>query len=211
MIGRGIRSVAALTLTGAIALTGCTSIPLDPDGTLDRVRGGELRVGASPSEGLVDVDGGEVSGPLVEVVEAFAEEQDARAVWTVGSEEDLVSDIESGALDLAIGGMTDQTPWTMRVGVSRAFPALTADGTPLVMLVPLGENGFLSSLETFLDLPVPIILGIVSAAYDDPAVWAQLRSRLARGSLHWSPYHLAQASPPVGRCTEVEQLLRDQE
>ena len=47
--------------------------------------------------------------------------------------------------------MTDQTPWAVKVGVSRAFPGLSPDGTPIVLLVPLGENGFLSALEAFLD------------------------------------------------------------
>jgi len=151
MTHRGIRSILALALAGVLAFSGCASIPRDPDATLDRVSGGVLRVGASPSEGLVEVDGADVTGPLVDVVERFAEAHDARAVWTVGSEEDLVEDIENGSLDLAVGGMTDQTPWTVRVGVSRAFPGLTADGTPIVMLVPLGENGFLTALEAFLD------------------------------------------------------------
>jgi hypothetical protein len=68
-----------------------------------------------------------------------------------------------------------------------------------------------SALETLFDLPVPMILGTVRDAYDDPAVWDHLRSRLARTPLHWSPYHLAQASPPVGRCTDVERLLRGRE
>ena len=151
MTHRGIRSILALALAGSLALSGCASIPRDPEGTLDRVNGGELRVGASPSEGLVEVEGGEASGVLVDLVEKFAQEHDAHAVWTVGSEEDLVDEIENGSLDLAIGGMTDQSPWSVRVGVSRAFPGLTADGTPIVMLVPLGENGFLTALEAFLD------------------------------------------------------------
>jgi len=151
MIRRSIRPALALTLAGAVALSGCASIPSDPDGTLDRITGAELRVGASPSEGLVDVADGEVSGPLAEVVEKFADAHDARTVWTVGSEEDLVRGIEDGSLDLAVGGMTDQTPWAVKVGVSRAFPGLSPDGKPIVMLVPLGENGFLSELEAFLD------------------------------------------------------------
>lgn len=152
MMRRGIRSpVSVLALAGIVFLAGCASIPRDPDGTLERVTGGELRVGASPAEGLVEIDGGEVSGPLVDIVEGFAEEHDARAVWTVGSEEDLVFDIEQGTLDMAIGGMTAATPWTVGVGVTRAYPQLDFGAAPVVMFVPLGENGFLSALETYLD------------------------------------------------------------
>ena len=123
MIRRGMR--AALAVIGCVVvvlLTACAPLPRDPDGTLDRITGGELHVGASPSEGLVDISGESVSGPLVDIVEGFAEEHDARAVWTVGSEEDLVRDIEGGSLDMAIGGMTDQTLWVPRVGVTRGYP-----------------------------------------------------------------------------------------
>ena len=155
MMRRGIRSsLATLALAGVVGLAACAPIPRDPDGTLDRVAGGELRVGASPSAGLVDIDGGTVSGPLAEVVEEFAEENDARAVWTVGSEEDLVRGIEDGSLDMAIGGMTAQTLWTPRVGVTRGYPELGSDSAPVVMFVPLGENGFLSALEAHLDREV---------------------------------------------------------
>jgi ABC-type amino acid transport substrate-binding protein len=151
MSGRRFLAVAALALAGVVALAGCAPIPRDPDGTLDRVTGGELRVGASPAEGLVEIADGTVSGPLVDIVEGFAEQHDARAVWTIGSEEDLVFDIEQGSLDMAIGGMTDKTPWAVAVGVTRGYPELDPGTAPVVMFVPLGENGFLSALEGYLD------------------------------------------------------------
>ena len=47
-----------------LLLGGCSAVPVpqDPDGTLERVRAThELRVGASPSEGLVEVEGDEKS------------------------------------------------------------------------------------------------------------------------------------------------------
>ena len=151
MSSRRVVVGATLALAGAIALAGCAPIPRDPDGTLDRVAGGELRVGASPAEGLVDVADGTVSGPLVDIVEGFAEQHDARAVFTIGSEEDLVYEIERGSLDIAIGGMTDKTPWSVAVGVTRGYPELDPRAAPVVMFVPLGENGFLSALEGYLD------------------------------------------------------------
>ena len=50
-------------------------------------------------------------------------------------------------------------------------------------------------------------LRTVRDAYADPGPWEQLRDRLARGALHGSPLHLAQASPPEGRRCELETLL----
>lgn len=150
------RRCPAVVVVLAIALaatTGCgVRIPTDPDGTLARVTGGELRVGASPSGDLVRIDGGVVSGTLADLIEEFASERDATVVWTPGSEEDLVDDLENGRLDLAVGGMTDATPWSDRVSVTRGYDAIPGSGgRSIVVLLPLGENDLQSTLETFLD------------------------------------------------------------
>lgn len=151
---RRARVVTAVLLLCAGLLTGCgMSIPVDPDGTLDRVTGDILRVGASPSGDLVVVSSADaVSGPLADLIAGFAESRDARVAWTVGSEEDLVDGLETGGLDLAIGGMTDATPWTDRVSVTRGFSGIPASGGhPVVVLLPMGENALQAALETYLD------------------------------------------------------------
>jgi len=148
---------AVLAAVMAVALTGCgLTVPTDPEGTLDRITGGELRVGASPSAGLVATIGEgadvEVSGPLPALIEGFAAEREARIAWTVGGEEELVDGLEAGDLDLVIGGITDATPWVDRASVTRGYPGLPgADGRSIVLLLPLGENALQSALETFLD------------------------------------------------------------
>lgn len=146
-------TLAGIVIAGAL-LAGCgVSIPNDPDGSLDRIDGGTLHAGASLSEGLIrEADDGTPNGSLVDLVEDFAEERDATVDWTIDSEETLVGMLESGDLDVVVGGMTDQTPWTDRAGVTRGYPGIDgSDGRALVMLVPLGENRLLSSLEEFLD------------------------------------------------------------
>ena len=151
---RGVSlAIAGLAVLAAI-LTGCgITIPSDPNGTLDGIRGGTLRAGVSLSEGLArETSDGSLRGPLIELVESFAADQDATVEWTVDSEETLVGMLESDDLDIAVGGMTDQTPWTDRVGVTRGYAGIEgAAGRSLVMLVPLGENRMLSTLEDFLD------------------------------------------------------------
>lgn len=64
-----------------------------------------------------------------------------------------------------------------------------------------------SAVESFADVPVAVLLRTVLDAYDDPGPWDELCDRLARGALHGSPLHLAQACPPVGRGRELESLL----
>ncbi|WP_374315412.1 hypothetical protein [Microbacterium sp.] len=143
----------AAVVVAATGLAGCgLRLPVDPDGTLDRVSGGELRVGASPSGDLVLIDGDEVSGPLPDLVEGFAETRDAQVVWTVDSEEDLVDGLVDGRLDLAIGGMTASTPWSAQVSVTRGYPGVPeSQGADVAVLLPLGENALQAALETYLD------------------------------------------------------------
>ncbi|SDQ59027.1 transporter substrate-binding domain-containing protein [Microbacterium sp. cf332] len=145
---------AVLVMLSSVALAGCgLSIPTDPSGTLASVEGGTLRAGVSPDGEWVQVDGDEPEGSEPDAIRAFADSLDADVEWTVGSEEALVRELENGGLDLIAGGITDQTPWTDKAGVTRPYAEATAkDGSTLkvVMLVPLGENAFLSHLETFL-------------------------------------------------------------
>ncbi|WP_043497576.1 transporter substrate-binding domain-containing protein [Georgenia sp. SUBG003] len=154
-------ALAAAVLT---ALGGCTAtIPTDPDGMLDRVTGGALRVGVSPNPPWTDLpDGpdGDPAGTEVELVEEFAREVDAEVVWVPGGEEDLVGQLEHDELDLVIGGLTARSPWSSKVALTYRYTATTdAHGEKElhVMAVPMGENAFLVELERFLldqDLPV---------------------------------------------------------
>ncbi|MDF9717646.1 transporter substrate-binding domain-containing protein [Nocardioides sp. ChNu-153] len=142
--------VLVTTLLSACGL----SIPTDPDGTLDAVRrDGVLRVGASPSPGWVEVGDDDPTGREPELVEDFAHHLGASVEWTVAGEEHLVEMLEKGELDLVVGGLTDQNPWTAEAAPTRPYTEeRTADGTKAhVMLVPMGENAFQSELERWLD------------------------------------------------------------
>ncbi|GLJ80396.1 transporter substrate-binding domain-containing protein [Microbacterium imperiale] len=147
-------AVVTLLALSSLSLAGCgAQIPADPSGTLAAVEGGTLRAGVTPNGRVMDVSDDEPSGSEADAIRAFADSLDADVEWTVGSEEALVRELENGGLDLIAGGLTDQTPWTDKAGVTRPYAEITAqDGRTLklVMLVPLGENAFLSRLETFL-------------------------------------------------------------
>lgn len=148
------RTLAAVTLV----LTGCTQIPADPDSTLAGVRdAGVLRVGASPSAGRVEIDGGEVSGTEAELVEEFAEQLGVDVAWVPGGEQELVVAVEEGELDLMVGGLALDSPWAERVSLTRPYGdgTLGAEPTEFVMAVPLGENAMLAELEASLDRSAP--------------------------------------------------------
>jgi ABC-type amino acid transport substrate-binding protein len=151
--------VFALRLAGMVmvvlALSGCgLTMPTDPDGTLESVRGGTLNVGLSPNGDFTSVDDdGTYSGSEVELVEGFATSLDSTIDWTVGSEEALVRGLKNGTIDVVVAGLTDATPWVDKAGVTRAYAKVTGgDGSThkMVMLVPIGENAFLTELETYL-------------------------------------------------------------
>lgn len=145
-------ALAAVALT---ALAGCgLTVPSDPEGTLDRVRGGELRVGATHHEPWVEiVSDDDPSGTEPEALEDFAERLDADIRWSTGNEESLVAALERGDLDVVVGGFTEATPWSERAATTVPYTeAAGPDGSPEkhVVLVRRGENRFLVALEEFL-------------------------------------------------------------
>lgn len=142
-----------LVLALAVALTGCSvSIPADPDGTLDRVRDGVLRVGVSPNPPWT-VTGPALSGSEVELVREFADRVDAEIEWQEGGEEALVAAMERGELDLVIGGLTAKSPWADKVALTAPYTSSTdkqGKKHDHVMAAPMGENAFLFELESHL-------------------------------------------------------------
>lgn len=155
------RARGAALVAGAfalVALTGCgadaPTFPTDPDGTLERVRGGELRAGLSPHEPWTALGpDGSPDGVEVALVEDFADSLGADVTWTTGGEEALVADLEEGRLDVVVGGFTASTPWTSKAAVTVAYTTVTDEhGKPEghVVLAPMGENAFLVALERHL-------------------------------------------------------------
>jgi hypothetical protein len=154
--------VAGLLLAVLVLLTGCaSSFPADPEGTLEKVRGGTLRVGASMNGDWVrvsadasgDVRSGDVAGTAADLVRDFAAQLGADIKWVAGTEQVLAEDIKHGGLDLVIGGLDDKTPWVTHAGITRPYAESRDERGSLhkhVMLVPLGENAFLLELDKFL-------------------------------------------------------------
>lgn len=149
-------STGALGLGLACLVAGCgLQVPVDPGGTLKDTTGGTIRAGYSPESALIEGSWNDPSGPLAELVEGFATEIDADVEWTMHSEETIVGMLEEDALDLGVGGFTDKTPWSDRVGVTRAYPNVPgAEGHQMVMVTQMGENAFLSGIEAYLDKEV---------------------------------------------------------
>ncbi len=157
---RGI--AAGLLLAALLTLTGCAgSFPADPEGTLEKARGGTLRVGASMNGDWVrisadtggNVRSSDVQGTEADLVRDFAAQLGADIEWVAGTEQVLAEEIKHGGLDVVIGGLDDKTPWVTHAGITRPYMESRDERGSLhkhVMLVPLGENAFLLELDKFL-------------------------------------------------------------
>ncbi|HWC13226.1 MAG TPA: transporter substrate-binding domain-containing protein [Actinomycetota bacterium] len=111
--------IAAATV---VLLTGACGMPRDPEGTLDRVRGGTMRVGVTTADPFVVMEGDEPSGGVeVKLVEELAAELDAEIEWFHGSQEELFAALEVRELDLVIGGFTRTNPWSSKVALTHPY------------------------------------------------------------------------------------------
>lgn len=153
-ISRAFAAVIGVGCALMLAVSGCAQLPVDPEGTLEGVRAHTLRVGLSPNPDFVSIQGSDYSGSEVSLVRDFAEHLQTEPEFMVAGEETLVKQLEAGQLDLVVGGISSNTPWTDQVGLTRPYretvDALGED-VKLVILVRPGENAFLSELEYFLD------------------------------------------------------------
>ena len=109
---RRSRRIAQTAILAAVGvLSGC-QVPQDPDGTLDIVRDGTMRVGVTESDPWVDLaDPDDPQGVEPELVRRFAASLNAEIDWIDGSEEELIGALKEDQLDLVVGGMTKKTPW----------------------------------------------------------------------------------------------------
>lgn len=128
--------------------------PADAQGTLERAAGGELRVGVSVNPPFTDVSAdGSVAGSEVDLIEVYADRIDADIVWTPAGENTLAAAMGAGELDVVIGGLASDVPWTSDVALTRPYTTATGpDGSTvkIVMGVTPGENALLVDLEHFL-------------------------------------------------------------
>jgi polar amino acid transport system substrate-binding protein len=121
-----VRRVALTCLlaaaVGPASLAAGCQYPRDPNGTLDRVEGGVLRVGVAESDPWVVMDGDQPSGGAeVEMIRRFARRLRARIEWVHGSEEELVAASKEGAIDVLIGGLTSKSRWKKDVAFTRPY------------------------------------------------------------------------------------------
>ena len=133
-----------------LALLSSCGIPRDADHTLDRVRGGELRVGVSEHPPWTVVRDQQMDGIEPRLVAELARGLGARPRWRRGAESELLDALHRRELDLVVGGLTDDSPWKGRVAFTRPHFTDTLAGRARVFALSPGENAFLVHVERFL-------------------------------------------------------------
>jgi len=115
--------VAGSLLVGAwisLHASGC-QYPRDPEGTLDRVEGGTMRIGVVHHPPWVDVGGKEPRGGEPRLIRQFAEQLNAEIEWVEGTESELVEVMDGFQLDVLIGGLTRSSPFSKKVALTRPY------------------------------------------------------------------------------------------
>jgi polar amino acid transport system substrate-binding protein len=116
-----VPKLVLVTLLAALLAAGC-QYPRDPDGTLNRVEGGVMRVGVTAADPWVLLEGDEPSGGVeVELARRFARDVGARIEWVHGSEEELVDAAKEGQVDLILAGLTSKSRWKKDVAFTRPY------------------------------------------------------------------------------------------
>lgn len=142
--------LTVVLLLAAIAAAGC-QYPRDPDGTLNRVEGGVMRVGVTEADPWAVLEGDRpVGGVEVELARRFAREVGTRIEWVQGSEEELVEAAKEGQVDLIVGGLTNKSRWKKDVALTRPYVESRS-----VVGIPAGE----SFPDDFAGVPVAAELG----------------------------------------------------
>lgn len=149
-------SGATVMLLSAVVCAGCAAVPVDPDGTFERARGGTLVVGVSEHPPWTEVRPGEgdgggdvtVTGPEADLVTGFAATIDAGIEWRAGPESVLAQAADEGEVDIVVGGLGPSSPWEDHFALTR--PYVTSDGEDRVLGVRMGENRLLTELERYL-------------------------------------------------------------
>lgn len=121
--------------------SGCSDIPHDPAGTLDRVRqSGVLRVG------IVSDPGPQLEEAERILLAQLARETGSQPQITPGSPETLLPKIENGDLDIVIGRFAPDSPWSARVTFLPAPEQMNAEKGEVAPAAAVrnGENAWVS-------------------------------------------------------------------
>lgn len=141
-----------LILAGLL-IAGCDALPQDNAGTLERVRGGILRVGVADHPPWVEFAEERITGIEPALIEQWARELDAQIHWQRGAEAELVEALHRRELDVVAAGFDRKSPYSSKLGLSQAYVEVTnarGQKKKMALAISQGESAFLLHLDRFL-------------------------------------------------------------
>lgn len=128
----GSRALMTAVAVADLLVGACAELPRDPENGLLRIRAEHrLRVGLLEQPPFVLRTPAGPAGAEVEAVRELARELGAAPEWFWGSEQEHFQALEQHELDIVVGGISDETPWFGRIGLTRAYLEV-----PVVVAVP---------------------------------------------------------------------------
>src|SRR5829696_6285113 len=113
---------AGFFLTFTLFSYSCAELPKDQHSTVDGIRqSGRMRIGLIENPPWVIRTSDEPAGAEVELMRRFASQLGVAPEWHWGGDEDLFGALEIFELDAVAGGISDETPWSKRIGITRYY------------------------------------------------------------------------------------------
>lgn len=138
-------------VAAVLVAVGACALPRDADGTLTRARHGTIRVGVIDNPPWVIDSAGRVSGIEGDMVTHVAAELGAHIEWVRQSQGELMQALTRRDIDVVIGGLTSDLPWSKTVAFTRPYYTDTVGAAarkePHVIAAAAGENAWLMYLE----------------------------------------------------------------
>jgi polar amino acid transport system substrate-binding protein len=147
-----------------VLLAVACGLPRDPDGTLQRVRGGVVRVGVAENPPWVTMTPNGAEGVEPTLIRQIADSLGARIEWIRGAESELLAELEERKLDLVLAGLTADLPWKAKVAFTKPFYDDPRTKKKHVMAAPPGENAWLVFVERQLHKKQAAIPALVRSA-----------------------------------------------
>jgi polar amino acid transport system substrate-binding protein len=121
----------------SLLAAGC-DLPRDPEGTLEEVRGGSLRVGVLQGNRYAEQVDRQIVGEI-------ARRLQAQPAFSTAEAHTLFEMLHRGEIHIVIGGIPTNTPFGPDAGLSRPAGPLfqSAGDEDRVLAVRSGENAFL--------------------------------------------------------------------
>lgn len=140
--------ISLSTKAGLIAMSClflCCNFPRDPDESWEKARNYGLKVGLVNHPPFSQMVNDTAKGSEVKAMESFADAKGLAIYFIPGSESQLIKHLETGDIQLLIGGFEKKTLWKRKAGTTRPYDK------EHVILLRQGENRLLFELEGFLN------------------------------------------------------------